>query len=119
MTHSRKLITLPKGPSLDLTPNLWLALGLIAYNFHLMTLEPLQVLAPADAGRPGLAAMLSTEGLSPVTRTAVIEIARAFLTPLGLAISAHGGKRVPGIGHTPHYLLVEDRNEARRQEQIA
>jgi hypothetical protein len=119
MTHRHKLIALPKGASLDLTPKLWLALGLIAYNHYLMTLEPLQVLTPGDAGRPGLAAMLSTEGLAPVTRTAVTEIARALLAPLGLAISAHGGKRVPGVGHTPHYILVEDRNEAQRQEQIA
>ena len=108
MTQRPKLIALPKGPSLDLTPKLWLALGLIAYNHYLMTLEPLQVLTPADAGRPGLAAMLSTEGLTPVTRTAVAEIARTLLAPLGLLISTHGGKRVPGIGHTPRYILVED-----------
>ena len=119
MNRRHKFIALPKGPSLDLTPKLWLALGLIAYNHYLMPLEPLQVLTPGDAGRPGLAAMLSTEGLAPVTRTAVTEIARALLVPLGLAISTHGGKRVPGVGHTPHYILVEDRDEAQRQEQIA
>jgi hypothetical protein len=119
MTQRHKLIALPKGPSLHLTPKLWVAVGLIAYNHHLMTLEPLEVLNPhfaqegtplqrATALRQGLAAMLSTEGLTRVTRTAVVEIARALLAPLGLLISTHGGKRVPGIGHTAHYILVED-----------
>ena len=119
MTHRHNLIALPKGPKLHLTPKLWVAVGLIAYNHYLMTLEPLEVLNPhraqedtpppqASALRQGLAAMLSTEALTPVTRTAVVEIARALLTPLGLLISAHGGKRVPGIGHTVHYILVED-----------
>ncbi len=65
MTQRHQLIALPKGSSLDLTPKLWLALGLIAYNHYLMTREPLQVLSPGDAGRAGLAAMLSTEGLAP------------------------------------------------------
>ena len=119
MTHRHNLIALPKGPKLQLTPKLWVAVGLIAYNHYLMTLEPLELLNPhreqedtpppqASALRQGLAAMLSTEELTPVTRTAVVEIARALLAPLGLLISAHGGKRVPGIGHTAHYILVED-----------
>ena len=118
MTHRHNLIALPKGPKLHLTPKLWVAVGLIAYNHYLMTLEPLEVLNPhraqenppprASALRQGLAAMLSTEALTPVTRTAVVEIARALLAPLGLLISSHGGKRVPGIGHTAHYILVED-----------
>ena len=118
MTHRNNLIALPKGPKLHLTPKLWVAVGLIAYNHYLMTLQPLEVLNPhrlqedtpprASIPRRGLAAMLSTEALTPVTRTAVVEIARALLAPLGLLISAHGGKRVPGIGHTAHYILVED-----------
>jgi hypothetical protein len=119
MTHRHNLIALPKGPKLHLTPKLWVAVGLIAYNHYLMTLQPLEVLNPhraqedtpppeASALRQGLAAMLSTEALTPVTRTAVVEIARALLAPLGLLISSHGGKRVPGIGHTAHYILVED-----------
>lgn len=123
MTQRHQLIALPKGPRLHLTPKLWLALGLIAYNYHLMTLEPLQVLTPGDAGRPGLAVMLSTEGLAAVTRSAVTEIARALLAPLGILVSAHGGKRVPGVGPTAHYILVEDlqadREAEHRQEQVA
>lgn len=119
MTQRHTLIALPKGPSLQLTPKLWVAVGLIAYNHYLMTLEPLQVLTPRDAGRPGLAAMLSTEGLAPVTRTAIAEIARALLAPLGLLVSTHGGKRVPGIGRTARYLLVEDLEAVQSREQIA
>ena len=116
MTQRHKLIALPKGRSLDLTPKLWLALGLIAYNHYLMTLEPLQVLNPTDAGRPALSAMLSTEGLANVTRTAITEIARALLAPLGILVSTHGGKRVPGIGHTAHYILIEDAGGERQFE---
>jgi hypothetical protein len=114
----RKFITLPQDDAFILTPKLWVAVGLIAYNYHLMTLEPLQILAtrnarnvPAtriEAAARGLAVMLSTEGLSPATRSAMSEIARTLLLPLGLQVSNHGGSPVPGVGRTARYLLVED-----------
>lgn len=114
----RKFIALPKG-NFELTPKLWIALGLIAYNYHLMTLQPLQVIATAhnfpnvprtrlETADRGRAVMLSTEGLSPATRAAISEIARTLLLPLGLTISNHGGSPVPGCGRTARYLLVEE-----------
>lgn len=120
MTSRPKLIALPHVDSFQLTPKLWLAVGLIAYNHHLMTLEPLQLLTARhavqedmhptriEAARRGLAVLVSTEGLTPATRYAVAEIARALLNPLGLLVSTHGGAPVPGKGHSTRYMLVED-----------
>lgn len=118
----RKFIALPHDDTFHLTPKLWLAVGLIAYNYHLMTLEPLQILATSrdarhipltriGAAARGLAVLLSTEGLSPATRTAITQIARTLLLPLGLQISNHGGSPIPGHGHATRYLLVEDTGE--------
>lgn len=119
MTHRRKFIALPNDDTFHLTPKLWMAIGLIAYNHHLMTLEPLQILATSRDARhippsrvaaaaQGLAVMVSTEGLSPSTRASLTEIARMLLMPFGLAISHHGGAPLPGAGRTTRYLLVED-----------
>lgn len=115
----RKFIALPNNEALHLTPKLWIAIGLIAYNYHLMTLEALQILttsshahhvprARLEAATLGSAVMLSTEGLSPATRSAITEIARTLLMPLGMQVSNHGGSPIPGGGRTARYLLVED-----------
>jgi hypothetical protein len=119
MTHRRRFLALPNEDTFHLTPKLWMAVGLIAYNYHLMTLEPLQILATSrdarhipptrvEAASRGLAAMLSTEGLSPATRAAITAIARLLLTPFGMHISHHGGSPLPGGGRTRRYLLIED-----------
>jgi hypothetical protein len=119
LTHRRKFIALPNDAAFHLTPKLWMAVGLLAYNHHLMTLEPLQILATSrdarhipptrvEAATRGLAVMVSTEGLSPSTRAALTEIARMLLVPFGLTISHHGGSPLPGAGRTTRYLLVED-----------
>jgi len=119
LTHRRKFIALPHDDAFHLTPKLWMAVGLLAYNHHLMTLEPLQILATSrdarhipptrvEAATRGLAVMVSTEGLSPSTRAALTEIARMLLVPFGLTISHHGGSPLPGAGRTTRYLLVED-----------
>ena len=119
MTHRRKFIALPHDDAFHLTPKLWMAVGLLAYNHHLMTLEPLQILATSrdarhipptrvEAATRGLAVMVSTEGLSPSTRAALTESARMLLVPFGLTISHPGGSPLPGAGRTTRYLLVED-----------
>lgn len=119
MTHRRKFIALPNDDTFHLTPKLWMAVGLIAYNHHLMTLEPLQILATSRDARhippsrvaaaaQGLAVMVSTEGLTHSTRASLTEIARMLLMPFGLTISHHGGSPLPGAGRTTRYLLVED-----------
>jgi hypothetical protein len=115
----RKFIALPKADTFHLTPKLWMAVGLVAYNYHLLTLQPLQILSTSrnarhippgrvEAAAKGLAVMLSTEGLTPTTRTALIEIARTLLIPFGLSISQHGGSPIPGAGRTARYLLIAD-----------
>jgi hypothetical protein len=114
-----KFIALPNDDTFHLTPKLWMAVGLIAYNYHLLTLEPLQILATSrdarhvppsrvEAAARGLAVMISTEGLAPATRTAISEIARTLLTPLGLQISTHGGWQITGRRRSTRYLLVQD-----------
>ena len=115
----RKFLALPNDNTFHLTPKLWMAVGLVAYNYHLMTLEPLQILATSrdarhipptriEAAARGLAVMVSTEKLSPTVRSAITEISRTLLHPFGLQISAHGGSPVPGAGRTTRYLLIED-----------
>lgn len=115
----RKFIALPNDDTFHLTPKLWMAVGLIASNYHLMTLEPLQILATSrdarhippsriEAAARGLAVMLSTEKLSPTVRSAIAEISRTLLSPFGLQVSAHGGSPLPGAGRTTRYLLIED-----------
>jgi hypothetical protein len=115
----RRFIALPNDDTFHLTPKLWMALGVIASNYHLLTLEPLQILATsrdarhipptrAEAAARGLAVMISIEGLSPATLNAISEIARTLLTPLGLHISAHGGWQIAGRRRATRYLLVED-----------
>ena len=113
----RKFIALPNADTFHLTPKLWMAIGLIAYNYHLLTLNPLQILsadaphipcARVEAAAKGLAVMLSTEGLAPAARTALTEIARTMLIPFGLSISQHGGSPLPGAGRTTRYLLIAD-----------
>ncbi len=115
----RKFIALPNDDTFHLTPKLWLAVGVIAYNHHLMTLEPVRILATSrdarhipltrvEAAARGLAVMVSTEGLSYSTRAALLQIARSLLLPFGLAISHHGGAPIPGAGRAPRYLLIED-----------
>ena len=117
--HRRKFIALPNDDTFHLIPKLWMAVGLIAYNYHLMTLEPLQILAtsrdarhipPArsEAAARGLAVMVSTENLTPPIRTAITKISRTLLVPFGLSISHHGGSPLPGAGRAKRYLLVED-----------
>jgi hypothetical protein len=120
MTQRPKLIALPQGPTPSLTPKLWLAIGLIAYNHHLMTLQPLRVLTPRGAGRRSPAALLSTEGLTLETRIAIREIARTLLAPLGLSVSTQRRTTAPGA-RAEHYILVEDRESIREapQERIA
>src|SRR5438105_3327071 len=115
----RRFIALPNDDTFHLTPKLWMAIGLIAYNYHLMTLEPLRILATSrdarhvpptriEAAARGRAVMVSTEGLSPAARSAVSEIARTLLTPMGLHISTHGGWQLTGRRRSTRYLLVED-----------
>jgi hypothetical protein len=114
----RKFIALPNDEAFHLTPKLWMAVGLIAYNFHLLTLEPVQILtsrearhippARVEAAMRGLTVMLSTEGLAPAARSALTEIARTLLVPFGLSISQHGGSPIPGAGRTARYLLIAD-----------
>ena len=115
----RKFIALPNDDTFHLTPKLWMAVGLIAYNYHLMTLEPLEILTTShdahhvpptrtEAAARGLAVMVSTEKLSPPIRSALTEISRTLLVPFGLNISTHGGSPLPGSGRTKRYLLVED-----------
>jgi len=115
----RKFLTLPLDDAFALTPKLWMAVGLVAYNYHLMTLEPLQILATSrdarhvpptriEAAARGLAVMVSTEKLSPTIRSAITEISRTLLTPFGVQVSAHGGSPLPGAGRTTRYLLIED-----------
>lgn len=117
--HSRKFIALPADEAFRPTPKLWMAVGLMAYNFHLLSLKPVQILATSRDARHipigraasvarGRAVMLSTEGLTPNTRTALTEIGRTLLTPFGLSVSHHGGAPLPGSGHTTRYLLIED-----------
>lgn len=114
-----KFIALPNDETFHLTPKLWMAVGLMAYNFHLLTLEPVQILstsrdarhippARVEAAMKGLAVMLSTEGLAPATRSALTQIARTLLVPFGLSISQHGGSPIPGLGRTTRYLLIAD-----------
>lgn len=115
----RKFIALPNDDRLQLTPKLWMAVGLIAYNYHLFTLEPLEILATppgaphipparAEAATCGRAVMVSTDNLKPTIRSAITQISRTLLTPFGLTVSTHGGSPLPGAGRTPRYLLVED-----------
>ena len=96
-----------------------MAVGLVAYNYHLMTLQALQILSTTrdarhvpttriESAARGLAVMLSTEGLSPATRNAITEIARTLLIPLGMCVSNHGGSPLPGCGRTARYLLIQD-----------
>lgn len=117
MTH--KFIALPNDDTFHLTPKLWMAVGLVAYNYHLMTLQALQILSTTrdarhvpttriESAARGLAVMLSTEGLSPATRNAITEIARTLLIPLGMCVSNHGGSPLPGCGRTARYLLIQD-----------
>lgn len=119
----RKFIALPNDDTFHLTPKLWMAVGLIAYNYHLMTLEPLQILATSpdarhipptriEAAARGLAVMVSTEKLTPPIRSAITEISRTLLTPFGLEVSAHGGSPLPGAGRTTRYLLIEQVGDA-------
>jgi len=116
---TRKFIALPNDDSFHLTPKLWMAVGLVAYNYHLMTLQALHILTttrdarhiPAtrvESAARGLAVMVSTEGLSPATRNAITEIARTLLMPLGMHVSNHGGSPLPGCGRTARYLLIQD-----------
>src|SRR5437868_15276193 len=115
----RRFIALPNDDTFHLTPKLWMAIGLIAYNYHLMTLEPLRILATSrdarhvpptriEAAARGLAVMVSTEGLAPATRLAISEIARTLLTPLGLHISTHGVWQIPGRPRSTRSLRAED-----------
>jgi hypothetical protein len=114
-----KLVVIPKTEGYALTPKLWLAVGLLAYNHHLLTLRPLELLTPDQVGpglkdtrheelRRGLAILASVERMSGTSRSAFVTIARQLLVPIGVNISLHGNVPIAGEGHSPRYVYLVD-----------
>ena len=105
-----RLIAFPSSEQIALTPALWLACGVISYNFALLAQHAMRILAPkeiphlTDSRREtidrGFAVAIDARGLMPSIRAAILQISRTLLTPLHFAVTLQGRDG-------SSYLLVE------------
>lgn len=104
------LIAFPAEEEIALTPALWLACGVVAYNFALLARCPMRILAAreipsitdvrAESVRRGLSTAIDATPLLPSVRSATLQICRTLLAPLHFAITFHPRAKRP-------YLLIE------------
>lgn len=95
-----RLVTFPSTEEIALTPALWLAAGVISYNFAILAQKPMRILAASEL-RPqsparaqalfhGLALAIEAATLPPSIRGAVLQISRTLLAPLNISVDLHG-----------------------------
>lgn len=109
-TPKNRLIAFPSSEQIALTPALWLACGVISYNFALLAQHAMRILAPkeiqflSDSRREtidrGFAVAIDARGLQPSIRAAILQISRTLLAPLHFAVTLQGRDGTA-------YLLVE------------
>jgi hypothetical protein len=115
-----KLIALPKDEAYSITPKLWLALGLMAYNHQLLTLRPLEILTPAqveaafpsdhrEAVERGLATIVCVDHMSADQRSAFVQIARELLATIG--VDVYDNTRKVANDASPRYVTIIENGE--------
>lgn len=96
--ENNRLIIFPKAEEVALSPQLWLALGLVSYNHALLEQRPLRVMGreqmdeytipgrPEQAEMQGNAVFCDLTAARSTTVSCVVSISRALLAPYGISV---------------------------------